>query len=317
MIALNRIEYANYSSIDFDMILDCALDSDSGEVSTFLNRETIYSEKHDGSFRHIYQSKYNEVFAPKFTFMKKDFEEFTHDEHRRLLSWLTSRSVTDVLTAYKDDSNVVAFECFGIWTEIQSYKLSNDQVVAITATFETTSPYAYTPLKTITKTVTTPTIFTLECFSDMENSYIYPRIIIEQDPESVVVTFNSAWASKIFTEDNYLDGTVYYDGTYYYWRKNGQNYNRQIENTSEFDTTSVLIHNRTTHIKTSIKNRVRSEKTTIDCANKVVSTNTPGVIGDDFNWNWLPLLAGTNTIEIIGNCKVTFEYREKLNVGDL
>ena len=82
----------------------------------------------------------------------------------------------------------------------------------------------------------------------------------------------------------------------------------------------MSIWNKNTGIKSTasiIKNRVRGEKIVIDGANEVITTGRTTVIGDDFNWNWMPLAIGDNTIEIIGNCKVTVEYREPIKCGDL
>ena len=44
MISLNRFTYNGYSSKDFDVLVDVAFDSDSGEISSHLNRESVASE---------------------------------------------------------------------------------------------------------------------------------------------------------------------------------------------------------------------------------------------------------------------------------
>jgi hypothetical protein len=180
MIALHRIKYNGYSSIDFDVLCDCAFDSDSGEMSSFLNREAVASDSYRGDFRRIYNFKYNEFFAPKFTFVKKDFSDFTQDEYRRLVSWLTSKSTTSVLTAYRDNSEVVEFEIIGGWGEIQAYKITNHRIIGVTAVFESVTPWALSPIKTITQTITQPTIINIGCHTDDWESPVYPRITIKQ-----------------------------------------------------------------------------------------------------------------------------------------
>ena len=168
------------------------------------------------------------------------------------------------------------------------------------------------------KNITEPTTIVINCKSDEESAYVYPKITIEEDASSVVVNINPAMTNTIL-DSNYIEGTVYYDNTNYYWKKNGVSYT-QPSNTSGFSTTSVSIWNKTTQTKsnaTIIKNRARSEKIIIDGANKVISTTSTAVIGDNFSWNWMPLAIGNNTIEIIGNCKVTLEYREPIKCGDL
>ncbi len=321
MIALHRVKYAGYSSIDFDVILDCALDSDNGEVSTFLNREVVASERYDGSFRSIHKLKYNEVFAPKFTFIKNNFQEFEYEEHRRLLSWLTSKSTTSVLTAYRDDSECVGFECFGGWTEIQSYKIANNRTIAVTAVFESVSPYAYSPIKTVTQTITQPTILNIKCNTDDWESPVYPKITIKQSNDTVV-NITSAMASTIFNNDNYIDGTVYhYDGTYY-WRaadQNGQivSYTDTANNSGLF-TTSVFLYNETANVKTYIKGNTANETVIIDGTNKLIFTEMDSrkVLGNDFSWKWLPLVLGDNAIRIVGNCTVTLEWREPIKISE-
>ena len=67
-----------------------------------------------------------------------------------------------------------------------------------------------------------------------------------------------------------------------------------------------------------VKNNTLDEKIVIDCANKIISSSShPNrIIGDDFNWVWLPLYHGKNEITIEGNCEVTLEYREVRKVGE-
>lgn len=321
MLALNRIKYNGYSSIDLDLIIDCAFDSDSGETSSFLNREAVATDSYRGDYRRIHNFKWNEFFAPKFTFIKKDFSDFSAEDYRRLVSWLTSKSTTSVLTAYRDDSEVVEFECIGGWTEIQAYKLANHRTVGVTAVFESITPWALSPVKTITQTITQPTILNIKCNTDDWESPVYPKIAIKQSNDTVV-NITSAMASTIFNNDNYIDGTVYYcDGTYY-WKaadESGQivSYTDSANN-SGLATTSVLLYNETANVKTYIKGNTANETIIIDGANKVVTTekDARGVLGNDFAWEWLPLVYGDNAIRIVGNCEITLSWREPIKLGE-
>lgn len=321
MIALHRIKYNGYSSIDFDVLCDCAFDSENGEVSSFLNREAVASESYRGDFRRIHNFKYNEFFAPKFTFVKNDFSDFSADEYRRLVSWLTSKSTTSVLTAYRDDSEVVEFEIIGGWGEIQPYKLANHRTVGVTAVFESVSPYAYSPIKTLTQTITQPTIINIKCNTDDWESPVYPRITIKQS-NNIVVNATGEMVSTIFDNDNYIDGTVYYYNGTFYWKatdENGQmvSYTNSVNN-SKFYTTSVMLYNETTNVKTYIKGNAANETIIIDGANKLVATenNARSVLGNDFAWEWLPLVSGDNSIRIVGNCTITMEWREPIKLGE-
>lgn len=155
MISPHRIKYNKIFSNELgilDLIMDVSIDSDSGETSTFLNRSEVVSESYDGRYKNTIRYKYDEAFAPKFTFMKNNFECFTMEEVRYLLKYLTSIDTTSLLEVYYDDSNVVSFAAIGGWTEINLHKISNSGTVAITAVFSSIMPYALSDLYTITKT---------------------------------------------------------------------------------------------------------------------------------------------------------------------
>ena len=318
MITPFKITYRDFSSLDFDCHVGLSFDGDDGEVSTFLGREAIYSETYDGSQRKVYGYKYNEVLTPKITFIKQDYSDFTMEENRKILAWITGGKTPSWLSIHPDDSATIEYELLGNFTSCSQYKMGNGRVIGYVCEFESISPYAYSPVETMVKTITEPTTITLNCRSDEDSAYVYPKITIEEDISSVVVNIGSSLGSTIL--NNYIEGTVYYDGTNYYWKKDGTSYGPTSINVSGFNTTSVSIWNKTTSTKsnaTIIKNRARGEKIVIDGANKVISTTSTAVIGDDFNWNWMPLAIGNNTIEIIGNCKVTLEYREPIKCGDL
>jgi LPXTG-motif cell wall-anchored protein len=86
--------------------------------------------------------------------MKKNFGNFTMEEVRQVLKWLTSLDTASLLNVYYDDSEVVSWSAVGGWTEINTYKLANNRTVGITVVFETVTPYALSDLYTATKTIT-------------------------------------------------------------------------------------------------------------------------------------------------------------------
>ena len=273
MISANRIEYRGYSSVDFDLKTCMAFESDNGEVSTYLTREAVASESYRGEFKRIHNFKYTETFNPKFTFIKDGFGDFTTEEIRKVLRWLTGGANASFLTVYNDDSNVVHFEILGGFSEVSLYKLGNGRVVGIVATFESAHPYAFSPIKTITKTITgtTNNTFNIDVDSD-EESAIYPRITIQKNG-SGDVTITNTYA------DNAQQSRM---------------------------------------VALQLKNNGDEETIIIDGANRVISSShTNRIFGDDFvNWAWLPLYNEINTIAIIGNCTVTFEWREPCKLGE-
>ena len=188
MISANRIKYNGVFSNELNMpdIITCvAMDSDNGETSTYLNREAVVSETYDGRYKKISNFKYTETFAPKFSFFKKDLGNFTMDEVRIVLKWLTSKDTTALLETYYDDSNVVSWASIGGWTEIQMHKIANNRTIAITAVWDSISPFAFSDLYTVTKTITaTDNKITINIDTD-DNKPVYPRVTIQTSSADV------------------------------------------------------------------------------------------------------------------------------------
>ena len=335
MISANRIEYRGYSSVDFDLKTCMSFESDSGEVNTYLTREAVASESYRGEFKRIHQFKYTETFNPKFTFIKDDFGNFTTDEVRKVLRWLTSGSNASFLTVFRDDSNADGFEVLGGFTEVLLYKLGNGRCVGIVATFESAHPYAFSPLYTYSQNVvnTAHQKFTININTDEEESAIYPRVTITQNNSVLVYVDHPMIVNRVWVDNDYIDGTVYYyaaTGDYYYNQHNADGSivatvtktNPVTANTK----TSVIIKNVHTdedsgiHITDlRIKNNSAGETIVLDGANKVISSSaTKRIFDNDFiNWQWLPLYNGKNEITVIGNCDIKLEYRAIRKIGEI
>lgn len=90
----------------------------------------------------------------------------------------------------------------------------------------------------------------------------------------------------------------------------------QIENKYQFNGNPE-------HTKTWVAGGTKGETIILDGANKIVYNKTQtdkgvvNIIGDAFNWEWLPLAYGTNDITITGNCKIKFEWVEPRKIGSL
>ena len=321
MISPYRVIYNTYSSRDFDLLCELSFEGDSGDVSTFLSREAVASDTHKGEFKRVHGYKHTEVLAPTITFIDKNFGDFSLERQRRILKWLTSNSTPSFLTVYHDDSEVVSYEILGAFTEINTHKMGNGRVVGFTAVFESISPFAFSPLRTFTKDVSNPAdnALTFSVENDNAQSLIYPRITIQQNSATSVVEVLEA-----MTRDNVVEGTVYHcnDTSKYYWLDSERTLHESSTNSAGFETTSVSIVNRdsngTIMSKTAVKHNNKGETVVIDGANKVVSSSrTSGrVFGDDFDFKWIGLHEGTNTISVIGNCVITIEYREPIKCGE-
>lgn len=328
MIAANRIKFQKVFSNELnipDLIMECAFDSDNSEVSTYLNREAVSVESHDGRHDNTVRYKYSERFSPRFTFLKKGFGDFDSSELRAVLKWLTSSDTPTLLDVYYDDSNVVGFSAIGNWTQIDSYKLANSRTVAVVATFESIHPYALSDLYTVTKTISSSdNKITINIDTD-DNKPVYPRITIQHNGSIVRI---SGETTLTYLSDM-IENTVYFNGATYYWKTENSTdpvYFHESTTNPNLITTSVRLTNTHTDFfnqptvldSTIVKNNNTTEIITLDGANRVISSNSVNrIFDDDFvDWRWLPLLDGKNEITVDGNCTVTFEYREVRKVGE-
>lgn len=320
LISVNRINYAGFSSQDFDLITCLSFEGDSGDVNTFLNREAVASESYRGHFRRVHNYKYNEVLAPTLTFIKDNFGDFTMEEQRTVFKWLTSKDTASFLTVYHDDTEEASYEILGGFIEINTHKTGNGRVVGITAVFESIAPWAFSPLQTITKDVSNPSNnqITINLETDDSQSAIYPRITIQQK-SSNIITINHTMGDK----DNWVEGSVFKYNSVYYWVDAKGEKHTSDSNTSKINTTSVSIKNthtysnKVTTFDTLVKKNVVNEKVILDGANRVVSSSSKTrIFGDDFSWDWIPLYEGKNELSFVGNCTVTVEYRYPIKCGE-
>jgi hypothetical protein len=313
------------SSRDFNLWVGLSFESDSGETNTFLSRDAIVSEVYDGTLKRAHGYKWSETLTPKMTFIKDDYSDFTQEENRAILRWLTGSKNATFLDVYKDDSEVIEYCLLGNFINVSQYKMGNGRVVGYVAEFESLTPWALSPLKTVTKSITDPNdcTVTIDVSTDEPESAIYPRITIVQDNIESVVNVNHVYGEI----DEWTDGTVYYyAGTgQYFWKDADGVKHTSTTNTSGFDTISVSIMN--TYIdndgnlrstNTLVKNNVKGETVVLDGANRVVSSSRINgrVFGNDFTWSWLPLIVGQNMVSVLGNCTITIEWREPIKCGD-
>lgn len=333
MVSLHRIKYNNIFSNELnipDLVMCVAMDSDNGETPSFLNREAVSSESHDGRYKRIHKFKYTETFAPKFSFFKKDLSNFEMDEVRATLKWLTSKDTTALLEVYYDDSNVVSFASIGGFIDLQTYKLANNRTIAITATWDSISPFALSDLYTVTKTIVSPTDnkITINIDTD-DNKPVYPRVTINHGYNGTPHTIVRIPDGTVYTTtSDMVPNTVYYNGATYYWKtpeSDDKVYFHSSTTNPNLATTSVKFTNTHTDFfnqketlpSVIVKNNNSTEQIVLDGANKIVSSSSVRrIFGDDFNWQWLELYDGKNEIIIEGNCEVTLSWREARKVGE-
>jgi len=273
MISLNRFIFREKCSIDFDVIVDLCFEGDQGSTDTFLNKEAVSSTIYDGTRYNVHNYKYTENLTPRFTLIKRDYSDFTEYENRKLLAWLTGSNKVEQMVCYKDDSEVISFMLFGNITTIEQRKMGNSRVIGYEFEFSHISPYAYSPVKTITKTITTPETFIINCKTDVYEKHLYPKIqvTLADIPEDGVLCLP-------VTEDPTVDGYEMLDNTIY---KYENNYYAKVNNQKQV-ISGVF--------STNIENQTLDATT----YNKYYLCNTDryiykGVIKDDSTYGWQKL----------------------------
>lgn len=322
MLSPYKLTWQNYSSLEFDVWCELSFDSANGETDTYLTREAVASESYNGTFQRAYNYKWSEVFTFSVTFVKQNYEDFTEIENRKILRWLTGSSKAAFVDIYRDDSEAIWWSSIGNWTNVLQYKAANGRIIGYIAEFTSLTPWALSPLRCVTKNIGETSV-TLNVRTDDSEFPIYPRVTIQQDSASNIITIH-----RIMTDsDKWEEGTVYYNdvkGEYYWVDGNGIKHTSST-NDSEIETTSVSISNayvdighKTQVYNSVVKNNIKGETIVLDGTNKVVkSSRTNGrIFGDDFSWQWLPLFEGENIVTVTGNCVATFEWREPIKVGE-
>lgn len=167
MISPFKIKWRSYSSLDFDVWTELAFsEGDNGETDTFLSKEAIVSESYDGSLRRAYGYRYTESPTFKLTFIKNNYDDFTRDENRKILAWLTGSKGAGFLDVYTADSERPEFCCLGNFVNVSQYKIENSRVIGYTAEFESLTPYCLSPLWSVTSV--------MPCLSsEMESLLLY------------------------------------------------------------------------------------------------------------------------------------------------
>lgn len=190
MVSPQKIKYNNIFSDTglgvLDVILDVAFDSDNGAMSSHLNRSAVASESHDGRYKNTTSYKYDELFSPQFTIVKRDFSDFSQEEIRKVLKYLTSTDKPAMLEVYYDGaSNIVDWACIGGFVSVELYKIANNRTVGIVAQFEAITPFAMSDLYAVTKTITsTDNKITINIDTD-DNKPVCPRVTIQTNGNDI------------------------------------------------------------------------------------------------------------------------------------
>lgn len=186
--------YKGISSEEKGLII-CSFEPDSGHVSSFLGMESIFADNILTGVRHDYGAKYTDVAMPKVTMINFDGSEFSVDQFRDVVRWLSGARISSWLDFYEENTLVYSFLCK--CTDVQQYKLDG-RTIGVTVTFTSVSPWAYSPLQEITQDIshtaseTSGDIIKIDNLSDEGYAYVYPDVVFESSGYSALAIYNEA-----------------------------------------------------------------------------------------------------------------------------
>ena len=171
--------YLGKNSITHHNLMVAHFEPDSGEMDAFLGMEPIYTESYDGTRRIDYGAKFNSVATIKITMIKRDHSDFTENDVREYLKWLTGARTNSYLELIVGEE--VKYSFLGRVTGIYQQKM-DARTVGLSIEFSSVSPWAYSAVQreqvTVSNTTRTTTL-TLNNPSDDLYTYVYTKLTIK------------------------------------------------------------------------------------------------------------------------------------------
>lgn len=308
--------YMGYNSFDDKKLIVVAFDADQGEADTFLGMESIYTNNFDGTRRLDYGARHNNVALVKITVIKANRTDFTVAEVRDFLQWTTGARQVSYLDLVIDNE----IQCSVLGRVINAYQQKLDaRTIGLSIEFESVSPWAYSPLQTISCT-----------FGDVlhinnrgvvyKGSYDTPLLSVSKNGilnNGASGTNEGGGTFKVSS-----DGIVYIDNNIRIRIDNQTddiysfiNMNAVFENVN---CTHVSINNVSLDENSYIDKINKNERITLSSGQFITSDLQYRTFGNSFNYIWPRLKPGINDIVVTGdgNGSVTFTYRYPMKIGD-
>lgn len=169
-----RFTYRNQSNIDFDVITSVAFEAGFDQIGTGTAMEAIESDKYDGT-KIDYSAIYTDRIELQITMVKGDYTEFTRQEKRDILRWLSGHKQASWLQLYdEDESNIIDF--FGRFTSIDE-KTADSRTIGYVATFKSPYPYGFSPVREIKHKFAGSDTIVVNNDTDIKD-YVYPYFTI-------------------------------------------------------------------------------------------------------------------------------------------
>lgn len=278
--SFNLFEKNSYD--DYGLVVT-HFEADDGESDTFLGMDPIYSDNAFGTRRIDYGAKFNSVIAARISVIKHNGTDFSVKEVRDFLKWTTGSRKNSFLELCEWNEDVglwsTQFRLLGRVTAAYQQKL-DARTIGLTIEFTTVSPFAYSPVQTLSMEIDGTASLTIENETDDIDTPIYLNVRFENSMAGDLVIRNETMIEK-------LDGDL---------ANNLEAANR---------------------LYTKVTGLVQNEIITLD-SNLIITSDQPAktTFGNTFNFVYPQLVAGTNRLTIEGNGSIAIDYIHYIKLGD-
>lgn len=168
-------KYRNQTNKDFDLITSVSFDAGFDQIGTATAVEGVTSDKYDGT-RIDYSSRYLEQVELQITMIKKDYTDFTREDKRAILRWLSANKQASWIQLYDDEGGEI-IEFFGRFTSVEE-KTADSRTIGMIAVFTSPFPYGFSPLRKINQTFIGSEIVKIQNDTDVLDEYVRPYFTI-------------------------------------------------------------------------------------------------------------------------------------------
>ena len=257
----SKIHFKGKTNIDMGLKV-VEFDPIVGATSGFLGMEPVAVKNFDGSRDFDFGAKFNERIKVNMSLIKNDASDFSVEEVRNTLRWISGSRSVAWLDLYRAD-NSIDYSILGRFVEINMQKMDS-RIVGVRVAFQSVSPWAYSAVQTSVHQIDGSTLISIQNDTDDLDACVYPTVIFENTTGNELAITNNSIGKDV-----------------------------------------------------TIKNLAVNETITMDSNQVIHSDNTVKIFGDDFNYEWLMLVPGTNSITVSGNGILTISYRYPIKIGDV
>ena len=205
-------KYRQKTNKDFGLITSVAFGNDAGfdQIGTATAVEGVTSDKYDGT-RIDYSAKYLECVELQITMVKDNYEDFTREDKRAILRWLSANKQASWIEFYDSDGGEI-IQVFGRFTSIEE-KTADSRTIGMIATFTSPFPYGFSPLREIKQKFIGKETVRIMNDTDVLDDYVRPyftikisekieKLSIENKETNTTIFVKNLLANETLTLDN-------------------------------------------------------------------------------------------------------------------